>query len=83
MKTEIEMTPIVCITCGIIYGIPTDYHNYLKKKHTTYYCPNQHGQFIPAETDEDKLKKQLKEKEETEINLRNQIEKLESKRKKR
>jgi hypothetical protein len=52
-----------CINCGIAFGFPNAFDERLRKTHAQFYCPMGHPQFYNAESEEQKLKKQLAEKE--------------------
>jgi uncharacterized Zn finger protein (UPF0148 family) len=45
-----------CPACGIVYGIPVDFADSLRKKGGSYYCPNGHG-LSWHETEEDRQRK--------------------------
>lgn len=63
INTNIELGVVECCACGIAFGISSLRLRTLKKDHETFYCPNGHKQWFPAETEEEKLKKELKKKE--------------------
>ena len=59
MCTQIEMYYKICITCGITFGIPSEFNDQLQKNGKDFYCPSGHSQhYIIGKT----LKEQLQEK---------------------
>jgi len=64
-NVTLNMTAIVCVQdgCGITFGVPYWWEQRRREDHTSWYCPNGHKQFFDAETEEEKLKKQLAEKD--------------------
>lgn len=83
---SIEMFTEVCISCGIPFAIPKNYKDRLKVTHDTFYCPNGHSQFYPAETEAEKLKKEVVKKDgelaqltSAKIQIENQLDKANEK----
>ena len=56
---EVEFEKSICSACGIVYFVPDWYRQARRNDHATFYCPNGHNQFFPAETEAEKLKKEL------------------------
>lgn len=52
-----------CATCGVQYAIPQKLKAELRESHRSFYCPNGHSQWFPDETEAEKLRKELKRKE--------------------
>jgi hypothetical protein len=61
---EIEMTNLECATCFVPFAISNRMYKALTKCHNAFYCPCGHANYFYAETAEEKLKRQLKEKQE-------------------
>lgn len=61
VKIATELEEEVCITCGIVFAIPAHYKEELRKSHKAFYCPNGHSMYFPAETEEEILRRQLRE----------------------
>ena len=57
-----EFTVITCGKCGIPFGVPSRYKRELVKTGDRFYCPNGHCR-VYIESTEDKLRKQLEQKE--------------------
>jgi len=55
----IELGRCQCSECGMVYYVPVSWRKQRNKDHATFYCPNGHGQYIPAKSDADLLKEQL------------------------
>ncbi|MBA7618336.1 hypothetical protein ES703_25657 [subsurface metagenome] len=60
VKIATELEEEVCITCGIVFAIPENYKAQLRETHKTFYCPNGHSMYFPAETEEENLRRQLR-----------------------
>lgn len=52
-----------CNTCGCQYGLSENFEKKLRDTHATFYCPNGHGQWYPQDNEAEKLRKELKRKE--------------------
>lgn len=52
-----------CCTCGVAFGLSKDTYNKRLDDHKGFYCPNGHSQYYLGKSEEDKLRDQLKEKE--------------------
>lgn len=48
-----------CITCGILFGIPGDFHAALQRKGSIFYCPNGHSMTY-GQSEEDRLRAKLR-----------------------
>lgn len=57
------MVAEICCECGIPFMMPKDYQNDLLKTKRNFYCPNGHSQHYIGETEAEKLKRQLQQKE--------------------
>lgn len=70
ITTQIEMYVEECCRCGVVFAMTEDFHQEkLKYRHSdnrrSFYCPNGHSQWYTGETEEQKLKREKKELEET------------------
>lgn len=45
--------------CGIAFGVPKDWDRCRRNDHVAFYCPNGHRQWYNAESDEERLKREL------------------------
>ena len=54
-----ELVTETCISCGIQFAVPPEYVRHLRETHRTFYCPNGHNMYYPAQTEEERLRKQL------------------------
>jgi hypothetical protein len=77
---SITLVTETCITCGIMFAIPSDYRERLIETHKSYHCPNGHTQFYSGKNEAEKLKDELKRKEQElantaieKIRLQNQL----------
>ena len=52
-----------CITCGVPFGLPQSLDTALRNSHKSFFCPNGHSQVYTAESEEEKLRKQLAERD--------------------
>lgn len=48
-----------CITCGIVFGVPTDWRNRRLEDHKMMYCPNGHQQHYAGKSEAEKLRDEL------------------------
>lgn len=59
-KTEtVEFAECCCSECGIYYYVPSQWRKNRREDHVGFYCPNGHNQYFPAESDAEKLRKEL------------------------
>lgn len=56
---EVGMYILHCSVCDIAFAIPIDFRKNRQKDHKTFYCPNDHAQYYPYETEEERLREQL------------------------
>lgn len=49
--------------CGITYGITKAFERFRRADHKSFYCPNGHSQYFPGESDAERLRRVLNEKE--------------------
>ena len=69
-----------CSECGCQFAITDVFEGKLRDSHATFYCPNGHARHFPQDNETEKLRKELKRKEQEladtsieKIQLRNQI----------
>lgn len=55
-----------CCSCGIAFGMPTDFKSIAQRKAEgkTFYCPNGHPQHYTSESDDAKIKRLTRERDE-------------------
>jgi hypothetical protein len=63
---NIEMYVEECCNCGVTFAMTMDFHNEKlrdRNNHNrrSFYCPNGHAQWYTGETEEQKLKRELKQ----------------------
>jgi hypothetical protein len=56
---ELELEASTCSVCGITVGLPKHFRQTRRQDHAAFYCPNGHAQHFPAETEAEKLRKEL------------------------
>lgn len=61
ITVKTELVTETCIACGIQFAVSPDYVRGLRETHRTFYCPNGHNMYYPAETGEERLRKALNE----------------------
>lgn len=49
-----------CCSCGVPFGMAREYMEKKRRDHSTFHCPNGHAQHYTGETEEARLKRQLK-----------------------
>lgn len=62
---EIDMVLVQCADCGTPFAISRDKYERLRECHNNFFCPNGHANHYNGETEAEKLRKQLKQKEES------------------
>lgn len=62
MKAEIEMVVIECADCGMPFGIPADRQERLRKCHNSFWCPAGHVNVYNSQTQEEKLREELRKR---------------------
>lgn len=73
-KVLITLEQIVCVSCGVVYGLSSKFARDRRDDHATFYCPNGHSQWYPGETEAEKLKKQLAESQKFLANAQKRVE---------
>lgn len=51
---------ITCYSCGTPFAMGSQYEKDRRADHKTFYCPNGHGQAFLGESEEERLRRQLK-----------------------
>lgn len=64
-QKTITFTIITCCRegCGVQFGVTTGFEDRHRQTHNVFYCPNGHSQYFPGETEAEKLKRELEQKE--------------------
>lgn len=62
-QTSLGFKTTTCITCGVVIAMPTDMYDHRLKNQSNFYCPNGHSQHFVGETEEQRLRRRLEEKE--------------------
>lgn len=60
MTLEVESVTITCCSagCGIVFAVPQWWQKKRRDDHTTWYCPNGHGQSYTSDNAEEKLRRE-------------------------
>lgn len=61
--TMVSFKVQTCISCGVHFGIPEELDRRLRDNHKEFFCPNGHKQFYVGESEAEKLRRELKRKE--------------------
>lgn len=76
----LTLSVIECASCGIPFGITEDFEERRRNNHTGFYCPNGHSNYYAGKSEAEKLRDELKRKEQEladtaiqKINLQNQL----------
>lgn len=59
---SVRMTTELCITCGVVFGMPEELTDRRRQNHASFYCPNGHSMVYSGESDKaraDRLQAQL------------------------
>lgn len=59
----ITMSTVNCAQCHITFGTSRDFNSKRQEDHATFYCPQGHHNYYPQESDEEKLRWQLRSSE--------------------
>ena len=62
--TSVSLEPVTCYACGVIFGLPSDFHRNRVEDHKDWYCPNGHDQRFVGETDAQKYRRMWREEQE-------------------
>jgi hypothetical protein len=60
IRYEVELDSVTCCVCGMLFAFPVLIKNQRLRDHQPFYCPNGHVQSFTGESDEERLKKQLR-----------------------
>ena len=52
---------IDCAKCGVQFAVPTTFENRRRKDHADFYCPSGHVLMFNAQTEEERLKRELEQ----------------------
>lgn len=50
---------VTCAKCAVLFAFPEQWVTAFRSSHQNFFCPAGHNNYFPAETDEEKLRKQL------------------------
>ena len=59
ISQSVTLESRVCPECGVCYAMPVDLREGRQKDHRSWYCPNGHSRFFPAQTVEEQLRRAL------------------------
>jgi hypothetical protein len=62
MNTQVLFVTVVketCVSCGVIFALDESHRTELQKSHKSFYCPNGHSQYFPAQSVEEILRQDL------------------------
>jgi len=59
VSLEFVMHTLKCCVCGIPYGLPDYFATQRRDDHKTFYCPNGHSEYYPAENETERLRREL------------------------
>lgn len=83
LSIALNFEVITCYKCGVPFAVPGKLRQELIRTQENFYCPSGHSQHYSGETTEQRLRKQLEEKEKTitrqtieKIQLEGQVDKL-------
>lgn len=71
---------IECGSCGIPFGVPDSFIAERKDDHRTWYCPNGHSRYYPAESDAEKYQRLYKAAQDDKARLRAERDQVEASR---
>lgn len=63
-----------CCTCGITFAMTLDFKNHRREDHANFYCPAGHAQHYTAESETQKLTRQLRSANSRLTHTRDQLE---------
>lgn len=82
-QEKITFNVIHCANCNLPFGVPEDFEERKRKTHEEFYCPNGHNNYYPYDNEAEKLRKELKRKEQEladeaikKIQMQNQLEEV-------
>lgn len=63
IQSNIRMELHTCINCGIHFALPAMLDNQLRQNHNNFFCPHGHPQHYGGESEAEKLRRELRRKE--------------------
>lgn len=63
IQTELKFETCICPNCAIIFALPSKFLYESKADHRTIYCPSGHLFWFPGKSEAEKLRDELKRKE--------------------
>lgn len=76
---EQEFAEICCSACGIVFYVPSFWHQNRRETHESFYCPNGCSRYYPAKSEKEQLQDRLNAALSRENQERQQREALEKK----
>jgi len=67
------MAELHCSNCGILFGMPDFYEKKRRQDHKSFYCPNGHSQYFPAESEAEKYKRLYEEANANSLSAREEV----------
>jgi 5-methylcytosine-specific restriction endonuclease McrA len=61
IEFAVELEAVTCCVCGVVFAFSVDAVRKRRRDHKDFWCPNGHSLSFNAESEEDRLKRQLKE----------------------
>jgi hypothetical protein len=55
--TAVNLEPVTCFRCGVIFGLPDDFYANRKRDQDNWFCPNGHEQHFIGETEAAKFRR--------------------------
>lgn len=75
--SAVDLEPVTCYSCSVIFGIPDDMYRRRKEDQRDWYCPNGHIQHFVGETDAQRFKRLWKQEQDTTAALRSNLDQTE------
>jgi len=60
---NVKVESCTCANCGIVFAFPEHNMDKFRENHNTFYCPNGHGNVFKGRTEAERLRDELKRKE--------------------
>jgi len=60
---RVTLLALHCAGCGVLFALPSHLEQEVRRTHATFYCPNGHNNYFPAETEAERYKRLYEQSE--------------------
>lgn len=59
ITVEQKLSTVNCAACGVLFAFPETWQEKFRQNHQEFFCPAQHSNYYPAESEAEKLRKRV------------------------